>query len=281
MLTQSDLVVDNAETPANLAADEPSAENESNETTKKSNKSKKKKKPKKRITNDTSDDADTNISTSDPKAEVLEMSHLAPSNEATTPLYQFAGTETGSTTSGDTVAISLGCEQENVSLPGKVKQPRRMRSDNHLLQAPPSNRRVSSRSKHSPKKSSDSSDSPPEATPSSGTAVAPKANQKLAEILKPGTISHIITLPAGHTFHGAGLVETNDGQADKLYVIYTQLDPVEAAKMRMQSMEQQERDIKEKKKLAMEGGRVLGEVEDELELEDTGVRITEGVDSLE
>lgn len=276
MLARFDPTVDNAEAPVNI---DPSVETDPVEVSKKSKK-KKKKESKKPGTNDTSDMEDTVVNTSQLKAVVLEMSHFAPSNEATTPLYQFAGTDTGSTASGDTVTSSQECEQANPSPQGKVKPPRRLRSDNHLVQASPPNRRISSRVKHSVKKSSDSSDSTLEATPSCGTAVAPKVPRTLAEMRKLRNVCNSITLPVGHTFLGAGMRETDDEQGGQmLYIIVIEPDSVEAMKLRMQSMDQQERNIKEKKRLVMEAGRVLGEIDDEVE--DNGVRVAEVVESME
>lgn len=210
------------------------------------------------------------------------MSHVVPSNEPSIPLCHSEGTEAGSTASGSTVSQEL--KQTDSSSLEKVKTPRRLGPDNHLVQASPP-RRVVSRPKPIAKKSSDSSDSPKKATPSSGTEEAqqvPRTLAEISEICAKSDVCNIITLPVGYTFQGASLVETDDAQ-DKIWYVFVRPDSIEAAKMRMQSMDEQEKDIKEKKKLAMEGGRVLGEVvgEAEDEVEDDGVRVAEVVESME
>lgn len=239
-----------------VAANDPSLDGDAVDPSKKSKK--KKKKAKKSGTHDVSVITTNSGDADQPKATVLEMGHHAPSNEISTLLNEFEGTDSEMTASRITATGEQECEQADCTSLGKVNPLRRLESDNHLVQAALSSRRVSSDVKHSAKKSSDSSD-----TLNSDT-IAITGPQSLAEICEQNNVCTIITLPVGYSLVGVNMVENNDGQgrALKLYILYTEPDAVEASRMRILDMDRQERDIKHKKQLAVHG-HVLGEVKDE------------------
>lgn len=220
-----------------------------------SKKNKKKKKSKKKPATGESS-SDTQIAnTNRPKAVVLEMSHLAPSNEVSTPLYEFHGTDTKGSASDSSAAVSK--KNSDSSPPAKVKSPRRLVSDSHLVQAPPI-RRVHPRFKR--KKSSDSSDSRAESIPDTGLVRQPNVSTRdEAPTAEQNNVCNIITLTEGQLLQVFNIVESNgeQGQTQKLFVMFVKPDPVEEARRRMDGLDKREKEIKQQKQ---EMGRIVGEV---------------------
>ncbi|KAI5371215.1 putative RNA recognition motif domain, nucleotide-binding alpha-beta plait domain superfamily [Septoria linicola] len=205
-----------------------------------SNKNKKKKKSKKKpATGESSSDIPI-VNTNQPKAVVLEMSHLAPSNEISTPLYEFHGTDTKGSASDSSAAVS---KQDSDQSPP--------------VKAPPI-RRVHPRFKR--KKSSDSSDSRAENIPDTGLVRQPNVSTRdETSTAEQNNVCNIITLTEGHLLQVLNIVESNNeqGQSPKMYVVFVKPDPVEESRRRIDKLDKREKEIKQQKQ---EMGRIVGEV---------------------
>lgn len=205
----------------------------------------------------------TKPNANEPRVKVLEMSHLYPADESSLPLYAFRGTRRSADTDASTPDKA------------KVKMPQRYISDNHLVQAPRV-RRVHPRVKHRAKSSSDTSDSREVSTQSHGQAQPQSLSTPNEGDNEENNVCTIITLslPVGHSVESVRILENNSDEQDarpKLWIFMTVQDPVERSRAVLQELDEREKMLKRIKAMKeLEMGRVIGEAEDEEEVENGG-----------